>query len=640
MRGRSVGALVTLITGLLAMMLVLVFLVAAMTAMEQQRLVSNDLKAVQEAGALLAVKQALRIESGFLGAALENRLPATIQDQAHLLSLHKAAAPLLAAIRFPDGPPGEQAKFEQQRAAFQQLFREAFRLSRLDYAARPPGLYADFRRTAGQLIETLDARSRILSHRIALTDPVNAQLMKLGDVGWRLRTDAGADRGYMTRAIQQDRPLSDAQRRQLIHSEGRMDSGWSALQQEAQAAGLPLELRAAIQRAEKVYFRNYSSLRGQALTDLTAGKSSMITGPQWLRQSNISLQGMTDIANVSYALTRGHATAQLEKANNRLRFFIVLMLASIGLATLVIVYMQKHVVGPLKKIAGDMTTIVDAPPSAPIPFENRRDEIGQFARSLRLLRNAIVERRRSEEARHAAEVSSKVKSEFVANMSHELRTPLNAIIGFSEVMKGEVFGSLSGRYVEYSQLIHQSGQHLLALITDILDLSKIEAGKWEINPTSLDLAQTVDYCLRMVGERAEKRGIVLRKDLPDAPARLFADSRAARQILLNLLSNAIKFCQDGGEVTVRAFEAGGELRIAVRDNGIGIPASELPRIGRPFEQATNNPFVTSEGTGLGLALVKSLIGLHQGRFAIESVEGQGTTVTVSFPTAAAETLAA
>jgi signal transduction histidine kinase len=419
-----------------------------------------------------------------------------------------------------------------------------------------------------------------------------------------------------------------------------MDSGWSALQQEAQAAGLPLELRAAIQRAEKVYFRNYSSLRAQALTDLTAGKSSMITGPQWLRQSNISLQGMTDIANVSYALTRGHATAQLEKANNRLHFFIVLMLASIGLATLVIVYMQKHVVGPLKKIAGDMTTIVDAPPSAPIPFENRRDEIGQFARSLRLLRNAIVERRRSEEARHAAEVSSKVKSEFVANMSHELRTPLNAIIGFSEVMKGEVFGSLSGRYVEYSQLIHQSGQHLLALITDILDLSKIEAGKWEINPASLDLAQTVDYCLRMVGERAEKRGIVLRKDLPDAPARLFADSRAARQILLNLLSNAIKFCQDGGEVTVRAFEAGGELRIAVRDNGIGIPASQLPRIGQAFEQATNNPFVASEGTGLGLALVKSLIGLHQGRFAIESVEGQGTTVTVSFPAAAAETLAA
>jgi signal transduction histidine kinase len=622
------------------MMLVLVFLVAAMAAMEQQRLVSNDLKAVQEAGALLAAKQALRIEAGFLGAALETPLPATAQDQAHLLSLHKSAAPLLAAIRLPDGPPGEQARFEQQRAAFQQVFRDSARFIRLDYASRPAGLYRRFHDTARRLVEMLDARSRILSHRIALTDPVNAQLMKVGDVGWRLRTDAGADRGYMTRAILRGRPLNDAQREQLIHSAGRMDASWGALQQEAQAASLPPQLRDAIQRAEKVYFQNYNSLRARVLADLTAAKPVTLTSPQWLRQSNISLRGMTDIANVSYALTRGHATAQLEKANNRLRFFIVLMLASIGLATLVIVYMQKHVVGPLKKIAGSITTIVGAPSSAPVPFENRRDEIGQFARSLRLLRNAIVERRRSEEARHAAEVSSKVKSEFVANMSHELRTPLNAIIGFSEVMKGEVFGSLSGRYVEYSQLIHQSGQHLLALITDILDLSKIEAGKWEIKPASLDVAQTVDYCLRMVGERAEKRGIVLRKELPDGSARLFADSRAARQILLNLLSNAIKFCKDGGEVTVRAFEVGGDLRIAVRDNGIGIPASQLPRIGQAFEQATNNPFVTSEGTGLGLALVKSLIGLHQGTLAIESVEGQGTTVTVSFPAAAAETLAA
>ncbi len=276
--------------------------------------------------------------------------------------------------------------------------------------SRPAGLYAHFRATAWRLIETLDARSQILSHRIALTDPVNAQLMKLGDIGWRLRTDAGADRGYMTRAILQRRPLSDAQRRQFIHSEGRMDSSWSALKQEAQADSLPPELRDAIHRAEKVYFRSYSALRARILADLTAGKPVMMTGPEWLRQSNTSLRGMTDIANVSYALTRRHAAAQLEKANNKLHFFIAIMLASVFLAALVIVYMQKHIVGPLKEIAGSITTIVAAPASAPVPFENRGDEIGQFARSLRLLRNAVVERKQSEEARHEAEVSSKVKS--------------------------------------------------------------------------------------------------------------------------------------------------------------------------------------------------------------------------------------
>ena len=640
MRGRSVGALVTLITGLLAMMLVLVFFVAAMSAMEQQRLASDDLKAVQEAGSLLAAKQAVRIEAGFLGAALETPLPATAEDRAHLMALHQAAAPLLAAIRLSDGPPGEQEKFEQRRAAFQQFVRDADRLSRLDYASRPPGLYARFRGVAARLVETLDARSRILSQRIARTDPMNAQLMKMGDIGWRLRTDAGADRGYLTRAILQRRPLSDAQRQQLIHSAGRMDGSWDALKQEAQAAGLPPQLRDAIARAQKVYFRNYTSLRASILADLLAGKPVMLTGPQWLRQSNTSLQGLTDIANVSFALTRSHAVAQLEKANLRLGFFIAIMLASVGLAALVILYMQKHIVGPLKKIASGMTAIVAAPIAVPIPFENRRDEIGQFARSLRLLRNAVVERRQSEEARHAAEVASKIKSEFLANMSHELRTPLNAIIGFSEVMKGEVFGPLSPRYAEYSLLIHRSGEHLLALITDILDLSKIEAGKWEIKPAPLNLGESVDYCLGMVSERAAQRGIILRKALPDTAASLFADNRAARQILLNLLSNAVKFCKEGGVVTVSAFVAGGELKIAVQDNGIGIPASEIQRIGQAFEQASNNPFVASEGTGLGLALVKSLIGLHQGSFAIESVEGLGTTVTVGFPVAEAKGLAA
>ena len=256
----------------------------------------------------------------------------------------------------------------------------------------------------------------------------------------------------------------------------------------------------------------------------------------------------------------------------------------------------------------------------------------------------VTERRAIEaemaEAKAAAEAANKAKSEFLANMSHELRTPLNAIIGFSEVMKGEIFGSLNPRYAEYALLIHRSGEHLLALITDILDLSKIEAGKWEIKPTPLDLGETVDYCLRMVSERAAQRGIVLRKALPDAAVRLFADNRAVRQILLNLLSNAVKFCKENGEVTVSAFATGGEIKIAVQDDGIGIPASEIQRIGQAFEQASNNPFVASEGTGLGLALVKSLIGLHQGTFAIESVEGQGTTVTVGFPAAEFKTLAA
>lgn len=238
-------------------------------------------------------------------------------------------------------------------------------------------------------------------------------------------------------------------------------------------------------------------------------------------------------------------------------------------------------------------------------------------------------------------MANRVKSEFLANMSHELRTPLNAILGFSDIMRGQMFGPLAPRYADYSGLIHQSGQHLLNLVSDILDLSKVEAGKWDLALEKLDMAQTVDYCARMVAQRAEDQGVRLVTDIAAAPPKLFADERACRQILLNLLTNAVKFSRSGGTVTVRAWQAEGEIRIAVQDQGIGIPASELPRIGTAFKQASNNAYVANgEGTGLGLALVKSLLALHKGSFLIESLEGTGTTVTVGFPLRARAEMAA
>jgi len=278
-----------------------------------------------------------------------------------------------------------------------------------------------------------------------------------------------------------------------------------------------------------------------------------------------------------------------------------------------------------------MEAVIEGDMKRAIPMQDRHDEFGQFARTISLFRDATLERERFKSAKEAAEAKSKVKSEFLANMSHELRTPLNAIIGFSDTMRSRLFGPMHARYEEYASLIHESGQHLLSLITDILDLSKIEAGKFVLDPQPVDLAETVASCFEMTRRRAEETGITLTANVAANLPVLIADPRSVKQILLNLLSNSVKFTPKGGAVSVHVHAREGSLHLAVRDTGIGIPGKALARIGLAFEQASNDPMRAREGTGLGLALVKSLAEQHGGKVHIESREGYGTTVSVELP---------
>ena len=233
------------------------------------------------------------------------------------------------------------------------------------------------------------------------------------------------------------------------------------------------------------------------------------------------------------------------------------------------------------------------------------------------------------------------KSRFLANMSHELRTPLNAIIGFADIMRQQMFGYLgSERYSEYATLIYDSGQLLLDLISDVLDMAKIDAGKLELNYEPIDVSALVEDCVRLLRERAEKGGLDLNVELPGSRVTLDADRRSVKQILLNLLSNAIKFTLPGGNITVSAERDGDYVLFVVRDDGIGIPASELPRLGRPFEQVVADPMLAQSGTGLGLALIRSLAEKHGGDFHIESQEGSGTRVQVRLPLRRAQPVAA
>jgi PAS domain S-box-containing protein len=249
----------------------------------------------------------------------------------------------------------------------------------------------------------------------------------------------------------------------------------------------------------------------------------------------------------------------------------------------------------------------------------------------------ITERKHAEvqlrETKEAAELANRTKTEFMANMSHELRTPLNAIIGFADIIRAELLGSVGSiRYREYARDIGDSARHLLSIINDILDVSKIEAGKLELHEESLDLDTVIEDIFRLVHERAERAEITLRKIADETVPALFADPRKIKQILLNLLSNAIKFTPPGGTVSIsRSRRADGGLRLIVKDTGIGIAPENIPIATSRFGQVDSSMTRRYSGTGLGLPLTIGLIELHQGTLGIQSDIGQGTAVIVDMP---------
>ena len=239
----------------------------------------------------------------------------------------------------------------------------------------------------------------------------------------------------------------------------------------------------------------------------------------------------------------------------------------------------------------------------------------------------------SDEARRRAEAANIAKSRFLAQMSHELRTPLNAILGFSEVMKGEIFGAHAvPMYKDYAGDIHSSGVHLLNLINEILDLSRIEAGRYELNEEGVSLNRVVEDCHHLLKLRAGNRGITIHELFePDLP-RLWADERAVRQICLNLLSNAIKFTPQGGEIWLKVgWTASGGQYMSVKDTGPGIPEEEIPVVLASFGQGSNSIKSAEQGAGLGLPIAKNLIDLHGGTFSLKSKLRIGTEVVVTFP---------
>jgi signal transduction histidine kinase len=297
---------------------------------------------------------------------------------------------------------------------------------------------------------------------------------------------------------------------------------------------------------------------------------------------------------------------------------MIFAVASVALALLLGYGISSSIVRPVRAMearmseiaAGDFNKAVDVP---------NRDELGALATDLNRMSGQLGLAYRELEA------VSRHKSEFLANMSHELRTPLNAIIGFSEVLKDGMFGSLAPKQAEYMRDIHASGQHLLSLINDILDLSKVESGRMEINVSRFDMPAAIDGAMMLVRERALRNGVRLSRHLDPGLGVFAGDERMVKQILLNLLSNAVKFTPAGGSVDVRALPTENGVQVAVSDTGMGIEKKEHDAIFDAFRQGDAGREGIREGTGLGLTLARRFIEMHRGRIWLESEVARGTT---------------
>ncbi len=258
---------------------------------------------------------------------------------------------------------------------------------------------------------------------------------------------------------------------------------------------------------------------------------------------------------------------------------------------------------------------------------------GDSRRIAALMLDATLQHARESEldqARAEAEEQVQARSRFIAHLSHELRTPLNAVLGFSDMMKQQLVGPLSDRYVDYATSIHTAGSHLLDVIGNVLDVSRIDADRYELNCEDLDARDLADASMALVRVQADEKAIELSADLPDEALTVHVDRRAFKQILVNLLSNAVKFTPAHGQITLSAQREQDQLVVKVTDTGVGIAPEDLARLGRPFEQA-GDAKQKAQGTGLGLSLARSLAELHGGTLSLESTLGEGTTATLRLP---------
>jgi signal transduction histidine kinase len=633
----TIGVLLQTVTGLMTLVLVTIFAGYAVRALESREQARRVPVIIDISNDLFAATQTFRIERGDVNTGLQTSAvldsdaqKEIAQSRAASTATFDSALARLKAVTVPDAGP-VMDEIDASRNALVGLRREVDAALQQPKDQRPEDLAPRWIATTGVVIRAFDHLSDVLEAELGQEDTFIADMIRLKQFVWSLRADSGDERLLGREAMVSGKRLTDPQRRQFAVLEGRILGAWKRVQDIVRLTKVPPRLKDAIDAADRTYFLEYRPIWDAFIEDMAAGKRVDISPRDWTKLSTPGRDSIFMVPKTAFALARARAAEQFNVAQENFFVAILFMISFSLIGVLTLLYVSRGVVRPITHITNAMRLVADGNLSCEIPFEHREDEIGFLSRALRIFRANAIEEQHLRVAKEGAEAANRAKSEFLANMSHELRTPLNAVLGFSEIMQRKMFGPLSERYRGYATDIFNSGSHLLDLINEILDLSKLEAGRFELYEEDVDLAVAVEACVHLLEAQAQKSKIRLSTALDPEVRLIRADDRRLRQIVINLLSNAVKFTPEGGRIRVSSFLKNDGVAIEVSDTGIGIAAEDMSKVMTTFGQVESKVSRKYEGSGLGLPLAKHLVELHGGTMTIQSQVNVGTTVTIVLP---------